>query len=59
VTEHKPTYSRFSRGRSAVFNRPLYGYTISCSCGWKHRTNENKRSAMEDFRWHVKEAPHV
>ncbi len=53
---HDPRYIRRTRGRSMMFNRPLYGYTVRCSCGWEIKTNENKKRATSWFREHVRTA---
>lgn len=55
-TTHKASYQQHRLGQSPISNRPLYGWNVTCSCGWERRSNENKASVAQDFRWHVKEA---
>ncbi len=50
---HVPTFSRYSRGRTVIGNRPLWGYTITCTCGWKTRVNGTEREAMDAFNAHA------
>ncbi len=52
--EHAVTFSRFSRGRSAVGNRPLYGYTLRCACGWTQRVNGPMREAEQTAKAHAR-----
>ena len=52
--DHTPEYIRRELGRSPIGNRPLYGWSVRCSCGWKVTTNENKRRAETLHRQHVK-----
>lgn len=51
--EHEPRYRRHTRGLSPVSGRPVYGWSVSCSCGWERRTNESKRYVVRLFREHV------
>ena len=53
---HTISLTRRTLGRSPVFNRPLYGWTVRCSCGWEQKVNERKRYAESIGRDHAKAA---
>lgn len=53
--EHIPNYRPRTLGRTMAGGR-LVGYTITCSCGWSYKTNENKKEARSWFIDHVKES---
>lgn len=50
--EHIATYTRRQLGRSVLFNRPLYGWTVTCACGWSIKVNDGKREAQAHFSEH-------
>lgn len=52
ATQHRIQFSRYQRGRSVPFNRPTYGYTLRCSCGWERRVNDTKREAQQVAKDH-------
>jgi hypothetical protein len=52
MAKHEVTFRRRTRGRSAVYNRPLYGYTVVCSCGWEQKVNGTLRKATAVFNAH-------
>jgi hypothetical protein len=52
---HHATYRRRPLGRSPQGGGTYYGYTITCSCGWTQKLNENKREAVKWFNDHVRE----
>lgn len=55
MTEHElATLRRRVRGRSVDFNRPVYGYTVGCTCGWTQRVNDRKPAALAAFKDHKK-----
>lgn len=45
---HWPSYARHQRGRSP-FGRPVYGYKVTCECGWSYEVNGPKEEARS---WH-------
>lgn len=53
--QHEPTYHRRRAGSAAVSGRPLYAWSVSCSCGWKHKTNMDKAGVAEDWRLHTRD----
>jgi hypothetical protein len=50
--DHAPRYDRRPLGRSIPWNRPTYGYTVRCSCGWTTDVNGTKRDAEWTWRDH-------
>lgn len=40
MSTHQYQQGRVSLGMTPITNRPLYGTTARCPCGWKHRNNE-------------------
>ena len=52
--QHEPSYCRHQRGCAPITGRPVYGWSVKCSCGWKQSTNENKHRVEQLFRAHVK-----
>ena len=42
---HSLAFQRRSLGRS-FFNRPTFGWLVSCSCGWEKRVNDTRPQAQ-------------
>lgn len=55
-SDHVPTYRRRRLGTSPQGGGAFYGYTITCSCGWTQKINENKREAVKWFNDHKRDA---
>lgn len=51
---HWPTFSRRRVG-SSWQNRPLYGWSVTCECGWHQQTNEPKQEAAEWHKDHLRD----
>jgi hypothetical protein len=45
--------SRYNRGHSPMSNFMLYGYRLTCSCGWTMRVNDTKREARSWAKTHL------
>ena len=57
---HRADLYRRELGRSPVFNRPLYGTSVRCECGWSEQVNEpmsrgGRAGANEVYRQHLVE----
>ena len=52
---HVPRFRRRNLGHTPIGNRPLYGWSVACSCGWSYKSNENKRNAERLHRAHLRD----